>query len=74
MSIFVLPRLTMLVSTEDHADLVPLTDLINAGKLTPSIDAAYMLNQAPQAMRLLEAGTVRGKISIVMPSPARESL
>jgi NADPH:quinone reductase-like Zn-dependent oxidoreductase len=69
-SIFVRPRLTMLVSKEHHADLLPLTDLIDAGRLTPSIDATYMLDQARDAMRKLEAGTVRGKISIAIPSPS----
>jgi NADPH:quinone reductase-like Zn-dependent oxidoreductase len=69
MSVFVRPRLTMLASKEHYADLVPLTDLIDTGKVTPSIDATYLLDQAPEAMRHLEAGTVRGKISIVMPSP-----
>jgi NADPH:quinone reductase-like Zn-dependent oxidoreductase len=67
-SAFVRPRLTMLASKEHHADLLPLTDLIDAGKLTPSIDATYTLDQAPDAMRHLEAGTVRGKIAIVIPS------
>jgi NADPH:quinone reductase-like Zn-dependent oxidoreductase len=57
----------MLVSKEHHSDLGPLTDLIDAGRLTPSIDSTYPLDQAADAMRQLEAGTVRGKISIVMP-------
>jgi NADPH:quinone reductase-like Zn-dependent oxidoreductase len=65
-SLFVRPRLRMLVSKEHHADLVPLSDLIDAGRLTPSIDATYTLDQAPDAMRRLESGTVRGKISIVV--------
>jgi NADPH:quinone reductase-like Zn-dependent oxidoreductase len=68
-SIFVRPRLTMLASKEHYADLVSLTDLIDAGRLTPSMHATYMLNQARDAMRQLEAGTVRGKISITVPSP-----
>lgn len=66
LSLVVRQRLTMLVSTENHADLVPLTDLIDAGRLTPSIDATYSLDRAPDAMRTLEAGAVRGKISIVI--------
>jgi NADPH:quinone reductase-like Zn-dependent oxidoreductase len=69
LSIFVRPRLTMLASKEHHADLITLTDPINAGRLAPSIDATYPLNQARDAMRQLQAGTVRGKISIAMPSP-----
>jgi NADPH:quinone reductase-like Zn-dependent oxidoreductase len=67
LSIFVRPRLNMLVSKEHHADLLPLTDLIDAGQLTPSIDSTLTLNHAQDAMRQLEAGTVRGKIAISMP-------
>jgi NADPH:quinone reductase-like Zn-dependent oxidoreductase len=69
-SLFVRPRLTMLASKEHHVDLAPLTELIDAGKLTPSIEATYTLDQARDAMRQLEAGTVRGKITVAMPSPA----
>ncbi len=66
MSLFVRPRLTMLASKEHHADLAPLTELIEAGKVTPSIEATYSLDRAPDAMRQLEAGTVRGKVSIAI--------
>ena len=48
-SLFVRPRLTMLASKEHHADLVPLTELIDAGKLTPSIEATYIAR--PSARR-----------------------
>jgi hypothetical protein len=71
-SLFVRARLTMLASKEHHADLLPLTELIDAGKLTPSIEATYPLDQAQEAMRQLEAGKVRGKITIAMPSPVQE--
>ncbi len=66
-SLFVRPRLTMLVSSEQHADLLALTALIDAGQLTPSIDTTYTLEHSCDAMRQLEAGTVRGKISITVP-------
>lgn len=70
-SLFVRQRLAMLVSKEQHADLRPLTELIDAGRLKPIIDTMYSLDRAGDAMRQLEAGTVRGKISIaVMPSRA----
>jgi NADPH:quinone reductase-like Zn-dependent oxidoreductase len=68
---FVRPRLTMLAAKEHHADLVPLTDLIDAGRLTPTIHATYPLSQAPEAMRQLEAGTVRGKVVITMRPPSQ---
>jgi NADPH:quinone reductase-like Zn-dependent oxidoreductase len=63
-SLFVRPRLTMLASKEHHAHLAPLTALIGTGKLIPSIEAVYTLDEARDAMRQLEAGTVRGKVSI----------
>lgn len=65
---FVSQRLAMLASKEHYADLLPLTELIDAGQLTPSIDATYVLAEAPVAMRHLEAGTVRGKICISVQS------
>ena len=65
LSVFVRQRLTMLVSTEHHADLLSLTALIDAGKITPSLDATFELDHAPEAMRRLEAGSVRGKIAVV---------
>lgn len=71
MSIFVRPRLTMLVSNEHHADLLQLTELIDAGRLTPTIDQSYTLDRAQDAMRQLETGTVRGKLSITISSPCR---
>ncbi|MDP2291534.1 MAG: NAD(P)-dependent alcohol dehydrogenase [Actinomycetota bacterium] len=66
-SIFVRPRLTMLASKEHHADLLPLTRLIDAGQVVATIDRTYPLSRARDAMRQLEAGTVRGKICITMP-------
>ncbi len=66
MSLFVRPRLTMLASKEHHADLAPLTELIEAGKVTPSIEATYPLDRAADAMRQLEAGAIRGKLVITI--------
>jgi NADPH:quinone reductase-like Zn-dependent oxidoreductase len=66
MSLFVRPRLTMLASKEHHADLAPLTELIEAGKVAPSIEATYSLDRAPDAMCQLESGTVRGKVVITI--------
>ena len=42
-SIFVRQRMTMLVSKEHHADLESLTELIEAGSVTPSVDRTYLL-------------------------------
>jgi NADPH:quinone reductase-like Zn-dependent oxidoreductase len=57
-------RLTMLASKERASDLEPLTDLIETGRLTPSLERTYPLEQVPDAMRHLQAGTVRGKLAV----------
>lgn len=63
---FVSQRLTMLVSKETHVDLEPLTEMIEAGQITPSIDSTFSLDEVPDAMRRLEAGEVRGKVAITI--------
>jgi NADPH:quinone reductase-like Zn-dependent oxidoreductase len=59
-------RLTMKVPKESQADLERLVELIGAGELTPAVDRTYPLEQAPDAMRQLEAGQVRGKLAITV--------
>jgi NADPH:quinone reductase-like Zn-dependent oxidoreductase len=59
-------RLTTFVNKERGSDLERLTDLIEAGKVTPSIDKTYPLDQVPDAMRHLEAGKARGKVVITI--------
>jgi NADPH:quinone reductase-like Zn-dependent oxidoreductase len=64
MSPFVRQRLTNFIAKQRVSDLEKLTDLIEAGKLIPSIDRIYPLNQVPQAMRYLDEGMARGKVAI----------
>lgn len=66
LSLFIGQRLTMFIGTERGSDLERLTGLIEAGTVVPSIDKTYPLDQAPDAMRQLEAGKVRGKIAIAI--------
>lgn len=66
LSLFVRQRLTMFVNKERGSDLERLTDLIEAGRVTPSVDRVYSLDQAPEAMRHLAAGEVRGKVAITI--------
>lgn len=65
-SMFVRQRLAMLASKERAGDLERLTPLIEAGKVTPSVDRTYPLNQVPDAMGHLVAGNVRGKVAITI--------
>jgi NADPH:quinone reductase-like Zn-dependent oxidoreductase len=64
LSPFVQQRLTMLISKETARDLEPLSELIEAGKVTPAVDTTFPLTQAPEAMRHLESGRTRGKIAL----------
>jgi len=64
LSPFVRQRLTTFISKEHHADLERLTELIEAGELTPIVGTTYPLDQVPEAIRHLEAGRVRGKVAI----------
>ncbi len=66
LSLLVRQRLTMVVPKEHYADLERLTELIEAGALTPSIDRTYPLELAVDAMRHLDAGRARGKIAITI--------
>ncbi|MEP6648534.1 MAG: NAD(P)-dependent alcohol dehydrogenase [Lapillicoccus sp.] len=65
-SLFVPQRLTMLASKERASDQERLTELIEAGQVTPHIDQTYPLDRVPDAMRHLESGKVRGKIAITV--------
>ena len=58
-----LPGLPMKVRGED---LVDLTKLIDAAKVTPVIDRTFPLSEAPEAIRYLETGHARGKIVITV--------
>lgn len=64
LSRFIDQRLTSFTARGRAVDLERLTGLVQAGKLTPSIDRTYPLEQAREAMEHLESGTVRGKIAL----------
>ena len=66
LSPFVGQRLVPLMARERGTDYERLTQLIEAGRLTPSLDRTYPLEEAPDAMRQLEEGTIRGKIAITV--------
>jgi NADPH:quinone reductase-like Zn-dependent oxidoreductase len=63
---FVRQRLRMFANRENREDLQTLTELIEAGKLTPVVDRTYPLADAPEAIRYLEAGRARGKVVITV--------
>jgi NADPH:quinone reductase-like Zn-dependent oxidoreductase len=66
LSVFVGQRMRGLVSKEKQEDLQALTDLIEAGKVTPVIDRTYPLIESPDAIRYLEEGHPRGKVVVTV--------
>ncbi len=70
-SMFLRQRLTMLASSERSPSLEALTELLEAGTITPAVTCVYGLDQAADAMALLESGAARGKIVIMTELPGR---
>ena len=66
LSLFVSQTLRPLISKERRNDLVVLTELIEAGKVTPIIDGTHPLSEVPEAIRYLERGHARGKVVITV--------
>ena len=63
---FVSQRLRPLPSKQKREELLAVTELIEAGKLTPVVDRTYPLAEAAEALRYLEAGHARGKVVIAV--------
>ena len=49
-----------------HEDLLAITELCAAGAIVPVIDRVYPLREAPEALRSLGAGRVKGKVVITV--------
>jgi NADPH:quinone reductase-like Zn-dependent oxidoreductase len=67
---FVSQRLLPFLAKLRTKDMVFLTELIEAGKLTPVIGRTYSLRETPDAIRHVETGHARGKTLITVGSPA----
>ena len=66
LSRFVGQKLTTFICRENHEDLLVLTELIEAGRITPVIDRSYPLSETAEAIRYLEQGRARGKVVITV--------
>lgn len=66
LSMFVGQKLRALTNSENAADLVALTELIEAGKVTPAIERTYPLAETPAAIRHMVDGHARGKVVITV--------
>jgi NADPH:quinone reductase-like Zn-dependent oxidoreductase len=63
---FVGQRMRVFVNKERHQELEELTELIEAGKVTPVVGRTYPLDEAPEAVRALVAGHGGGKLVITI--------
>jgi NADPH:quinone reductase-like Zn-dependent oxidoreductase len=70
LSPFVGQKLVPLASSENAADLILLTELIESGEVTPAVDRTYPLEDAAAAIRHMLDGKARGKL-VVSVSPGR---
>ena len=66
LSRFIGQTLKTFVAKENHEDLLVLKELIEAGKVTPAIDRAYPLAEAPDAISYMVQGHARGKVVITV--------
>lgn len=66
LSPFVGQKLGTFISSENYPDLLALTELIEAGKVTPVLDRTFPLSEAPEAIRYVEEGHARGKVVITV--------
>jgi NADPH:quinone reductase-like Zn-dependent oxidoreductase len=57
-------RLKCLVSKPNQSDLETLKDWLETGKIQPCIDRSYPLSEVPEAIRSVEQGKTRGKVTI----------
>lgn len=65
LSPFIAQRLGTFIAAENAADLDALTELIEAGHVSPAVARTYPLAEAPAAVRDLRAGRIRGKAVVV---------
>ncbi len=70
MSPFIGQRLGTFVSSENAADLLALTELVESGAVTPVVDRVFPLAETPAAVRYLREGRARGKVVIDLEAQA----
>ena len=69
MNIFVGQSLKSVTTTQDTATLDELRELIDGGHLKPVVDQVVGLEQAPQAVALVEHGSPAGKVIVRVLEP-----
>jgi NADPH:quinone reductase-like Zn-dependent oxidoreductase len=65
-SLFLRQKMRNFIATEPLEDLLTLTELIEAGKVTPAVDRTFPLSEVPEAVRQQKAGRARGKLVVTV--------
>lgn len=66
LSPFIGQKLKMKLPSENYEDLLVLKELIEAGKVTPTIDRTYSLIETRKAIEYVEGGHARGKVVVTI--------
>ncbi|MFL6211761.1 MAG: NAD(P)-dependent alcohol dehydrogenase [Pyrinomonadaceae bacterium] len=66
LSRFVSQKFVTFMTKLSKEDLVIISELIEAGRVTPVIDRCYSLSEVPDAIRYLEDGHARGKVVVTI--------
>ena len=66
LSLVIRQRLRFFVSLTRRADLETVRELVESGAVRPAVDRTYPLAEAPQAIRDLEHGSIRGKAVVTV--------
>jgi NADPH:quinone reductase-like Zn-dependent oxidoreductase len=69
LSLVVRQRMRFFVSLTRRAELEAVRELVESGAVRPAVDRTYPLAQAPDAIRDLEQGRIRGKAVVVVSGP-----
>ncbi len=66
LSLFSSQKMATFICSENAADLIALTELVEGGKVTPVIDRTYPLSETAAAIQYLYEGHARGKVVITV--------
>jgi NADPH:quinone reductase-like Zn-dependent oxidoreductase len=66
LSLFIDQKLGTFVASENAEDLMALCELIESGKVSPTIDRTYPLSEVAAAIRYMLDGKTRGKLVITI--------
>ena len=66
LSRFIRQTLVAFINSENAEDLIAITELIEAGKVTPTVDRTFPLSEASKAISYLVDGHARGKVALAI--------